>query len=229
MCFFFFFFLPVTPGEPGFHLSSAVLQWEKWFLPLICHVWDGNPESICIYALWSAPIKNETQTNWSESIAQKAGAQGVWRVSKGDRWVCSSCKVEGSGAPCQLHCDRMASKGQKLEHRIFRLDVRNVGFFSAMRIVKVWKRGCWCSPQIFKTQLKKALHPDLMCLCLQLRWPPQVPPNPNYSVSMILFSLLKLLPLFSKRSDSFRNGSSCWLYASGGNVNGGAAALLAPW
>lgn len=81
-------FLPVTPGGPGFHPSSVVLQWEKRFSPLIWHVWEGDPGSIHARALWSTPVEaGGGQTGASpveDTIGHEAGAQGVWGVSTGD-------------------------------------------------------------------------------------------------------------------------------------------------
>ena len=54
-------------------------------------------------------------------------------------------------------------------------------FFFTIGFVEDW-RGCRCSLEIFKTQLDKALQPDLMWLCLQQRGLPEVPPNLNCSM-----------------------------------------------
>lgn len=94
-----------------------------------------------------------------------------------------------------------------------------------------WKRRCWWALGKLKAQLDKALICCDSSFSGLLDWmTSRGPSHPGlFCDSAIPFSFLMLLSLFSKRSDSFRNGSSCWLYASGGNVNGEAAALLAPW
>lgn len=176
-------FLPVTSGGPGFHLDSAVLQWEKVFSLLIWHMWDGNPDSIHPRALWSTPIKEgHGRTGASpveDTIGQEAGVQGVWRVSKGDGCVqLAEEKALGYPHRCTAIGWEAKVKSWNTGHsdQIWRM------FIFTMGVVKDWKRGCWCSLEIFKTQLDRVLQPDLIWLCLQQRWPPEVPPNLNYSM-----------------------------------------------
>lgn len=221
-------FSPVTPGGAGIHLSSAGKGYGKQFSPLICHTWDCISDCIHTCTLdysstWKV-LANGFESCRRHHAGQVAGPQGVWRGW--GLFTCSACR-EGFGLSSRgvYWYDEKQSKvgAQDFQFR------REEYFFTVG--AGNWKRRCWWALGKLKAQLDKALICCNSSFSGLLDWmTSRGPSHPGlFCDSAIPFSFLMLLSLFSKRSDSFRNGSSCWLYASGGNVNGEAAALLAPW
>lgn len=112
-------------------LQQCCLAVGETILPLDLARVRGRPREHPHTCSVEHPNRRRTWTNWSESSGGHHWSWG-WSTrcmrSVYGRWVCSACTGEGSGVSSEVCGDRMRSKGQKLEHGTFRLDIRNVFF-----------------------------------------------------------------------------------------------------